>query len=68
MIFIFNVESHSVINYKNYIKNYYHIPSYVYQDCFKNEFYENVNKDLNNHNELPIKIYKTKLDNIIMYF
>ena len=63
------------INYGKYIKNYYNIPSYDNLEySFKNEFYENVHKQHlkmlndNTNENLPIKFYKTKLDNIILYF
>ena len=59
------------MNYENYIKNIYHIPSYDNLEySFKNEFYENVYKHLNilNYSDnIPITIYKSKLDNIILY-
>lgn len=61
------------MNYSNYMKNYYHISSQEYIDySFKNEFFENVYKELKIKNTDNIdkniqKVYKTKLDNIILY-
>ena len=66
LLFLNNTESK--INYNRYIRNIYDIPSYnSIQECFKNDFYESINKNIDN-NILDKKIYKTKLDKIVMYF
>lgn len=71
LLSIFNIKENNAIIYSNYIKNYYHIPSYNnIEYSFKNDFYKNVYKQLEliNTNNIPKYIYKTKLDNIILYF
>jgi|688.fasta_scaffold1558090_2 hypothetical protein len=64
-----NVNSNSLkINYSNYIKNYYHIPSYSsVEDCMKSNFYEYIYNYPNNSNENinEIVYYKYKLEKII---
>jgi hypothetical protein len=70
IFFIFNIKNNSAMNYSNYMKNYYHIPSYdILEYSFKNEFFENVYKELQliNTDKNIQKVYKTKLDNIILY-
>lgn len=69
----------STINCKiNYIKNYYHIPSYsLLDECFKTEFYEYTQNNIKNNVEnITFKedyiyeennYYKTNLDKIILY-
>ena len=67
---LFKTQAKSEINYSKLIKNYYNIPSYNnIEQSFKNEFIENVYKEIQiaNVDKIPIKIYKTKLDNIIFY-
>jgi hypothetical protein len=70
IILLLHVKGSLSINYSNYIKNYYNIPSYnTIEYSFKNDFIENVYKELEmiNTDEIIPKIYKTKLDNIILY-
>lgn len=60
----------SKINYGNYLKNYYSIPSYnsIENYCLKNSFYENlVKQDHITNNYKKYIPYKTKLDNIVIY-
>jgi hypothetical protein len=88
ILFTFNIKGwygvetiHSTINYGNYLKNYYHIPSYNFEkECLKNSFYENLVK----HDYVTNKIikykkeykdeyknyipHKTKLDKIVIFF
>ena len=67
LLFLNNTESK--INYNRYIRNIYHIPSYhSIEECFKNDFYESINKNINDDIILDRKIYKTKLDKIVIYF
>lgn len=72
IVLLFNSKADSAINYGNYLKNYYNIPSYnsIENYCLKNSFYENLVKQDNVTNKkyetyIP---YKTKLDNIVIYF
>jgi hypothetical protein len=69
VLFSTNVNSNSLkINYSNYIKNYYHIPSYSsVEDCMKSNFYEYIYNYPNNSNENinEIVYYKYKLEKII---
>jgi hypothetical protein len=72
IVLLFNIKANSKINYGNYLKNYYNIPSYysIENDCLKNSFYENIirqNHVTNKKYETYIP-YKTKLDNIVIYF
>ena len=72
IVLLFNSKANSTINYGNYLKNYYNSPSYnsIENYCLKNSFYENLVKQDNVTNKkyetyIP---YKTKLDNIVIYF
>ena len=66
-------QNNNNINYGKYIKNYYHVPSYDnIEQSYKNDFYENVYNQLyflkdNVNDNISSKIYKTKLDKIILY-
>jgi len=79
IILLFNLKANSMsfqhihvstINYGNYLKNYYNIPSYnsIENYCLKNSFYENLVKQDHVTNNYKTYIpYKTKLDNIVIY-
>lgn len=78
ILLTFNIKAYSAINYGNYLKNIYIIPSYYNVDkCFKNSFYENIHKQdylknkiikyKNSDTSEPFIAYKTKLDNIVTY-
>lgn len=65
IFFIFIKEVKSEVKYNN--KNVYCYNTIEY--CFKNEFIEKKYKDLEmiNIDKIEPKLYKTKLDNIILY-
>jgi hypothetical protein len=70
LVILCKIQANSLINYSQLIKNNYNIPSHHYIEySFKNEFVESIYKDIQiaNVDKIPNKIYKTKLDNIILY-